>query len=67
MTLGNLFTAAGYKVIESRKLIHKWPPYYDKIVSIFGKRIFNILSVFYGFITLPFSYQIRIIAEKADL
>lgn len=65
MTLGNLFTEAGYKVIESRKLIHKWPPFYDKIAKAGGRRIFDMISTIYGFVTLPFSYQVKIIAEKA--
>lgn len=64
MSLGNLFNEAGYNVLESKKLIHKWPPYYNIIARLTGKYIFNIFCNIYGFITLPFSYQVKVVAEK---
>jgi SAM-dependent methyltransferase len=45
--LGNLFTAAGYKVDYVRPYIHKWPPFYSKI-ALLGWPIFNLVSRIYG-------------------
>jgi SAM-dependent methyltransferase len=65
MTLGNLFTEAGYKVLESKVFIHRWPPFYYEITKIFGKRIFNLICIIYGYIRRHSCYQVRVIAEKA--
>ena len=64
MNLGNLFTEAGYNVIESKVFIHKWPPYYDMIAKIFGKRFFHMSCRIYGFLTKHNCSQTRIIAKK---
>lgn len=63
MNLGNLFTEAGYKVIESKTYIHKWPPHYQKIAKTFGKSIFNLICKIYGNIETT-SVQVRVLAEK---
>ncbi|GHV74504.1 hypothetical protein AGMMS49940_18060 [Spirochaetia bacterium] len=42
MCIGNLFTLAGFSVIESRAYIHKWPPLYKKITKIGGRKIFDL-------------------------
>ena len=31
MNLGNLFSAAGFKVLQSQPYFHKWPPFYRKV------------------------------------
>lgn len=64
MNLGNLFTEAGYNVIESKSLIHKWPPYCEQIVKVFGKNIFHAICRVFGRIKNKWS-QVRIVAEKA--
>jgi SAM-dependent methyltransferase len=64
MNIGNLFTAAGYKVIESKTLHHYWPPFYQKIAKIFGKLIFNLICRIYGNILSRYSSQVRVVAEK---
>ena len=63
MCIGNLFTLAGFSVLESKPYIHKWPPHYAKIVKIFGRKIFDITCRIYGQIKREW-FQVRIIAEK---
>ncbi|MBK8389416.1 MAG: class I SAM-dependent methyltransferase [Saprospiraceae bacterium] len=66
MTLGNLFTAAGFHVIESKNFIHRWPPYYMKISKLFGKRFFNFSSRIYGRMKRYSLFQVRVIAQKVN-
>lgn len=63
MALGNLFSDAGFRVIEVKPYLHKWPPKYKIIYKFFGKRIFNIFCKIYARIENSW-YQVRIIAEK---
>ncbi len=63
MCLGNLFTEAGFRVIESKGYIHKWPPFYAKIAKIFGRTIFNMLARIYARLERSW-YQVRVVAEK---
>jgi SAM-dependent methyltransferase len=63
LTLGNLLNTAGLEVIYSKTLIHKWPPFYEKIFSIGGEYIFNAVSCFYSFITNS-GYQVKAIGQK---
>jgi SAM-dependent methyltransferase len=63
MCIGNLFTEAGFHVIESRPYIHKWPPYYNWIARLGGRPLFEIACRVYGLIT-PSWYQVRIRGEK---
>lgn len=63
MNLGNLFTEAGYKIIESKAFIHKWPPHYSKIAKLFGKSIFNLTCRIYGRMSRSL-FQVRVVAEK---
>lgn len=65
MNLGNLFTEAGYKVVESKAFIHKWPPYYYKISKIFGKKIFHFICRIYARIETSW-YQTKVVAIKVD-
>ena len=63
MNLGNLFVAAGFKVIETKPYIHKWPPFYKKVQKFFGWRIFNLLCSLWGRLERS-SYQVEIVATK---
>jgi len=63
MSLGNLFTEAGFSVIESKPYIHKWPPRYTLIAKVGGRRLFEIACRIYGRIERSW-FQVRIIAEK---
>jgi SAM-dependent methyltransferase len=63
MCIGNLFTLAGFSVIESKSYIHKWPPKYEKIARIGGRKIFDIASRIYGQLKREW-FQVKIIAEK---
>lgn len=62
MNLGNLFTEAGYHVLESKSFIHKWPPFYSIVAKIFGKVIFNFICKIYGHIRSS-TVQCRIVAR----
>jgi SAM-dependent methyltransferase len=64
MNLGNLFTEAGYKVLESKAFIHRWPPYYYKIAKLFGKAFFHFVSRIYGYVKRSTISQVRVVAEK---
>jgi SAM-dependent methyltransferase len=64
MNLGNLFTEAGYKVIESKAFIHKWPPHYYKIAKLFGGKAFHRICRIYGYLKRHVNGQVRIVAEK---
>jgi hypothetical protein len=62
MCIENLFTLAGFKVIQSDPYIHKWPPHYRKIVR-FGRKIFDIICKMYGQYERTW-FQVCIFAEK---
>jgi SAM-dependent methyltransferase len=64
MNLGNLFTMAGFKVIESKKFIHRWPPYYFRIYKVFGPKLFHLQCKIYGYIMRHKCSQARIVATK---
>jgi len=63
MCIGNLFTEAGFSVIESKPYIHKWPPKYQLIAKIGGRPLFEIACRIFGRIESTW-YQVRVIAEK---
>jgi len=63
MSIGNLFTEAGYSVVESKAYIHKWPPKYRMIARFGGRRLFDIACRIYGRIKRSW-FQVRIVAEK---
>ena len=52
MNLGNLFAANKYNVIKSGIIYHKWPPFWLQIKSIFGWRVFHLISKVYGYLNL---------------
>lgn len=63
MCIGNLFSEAGFHVIESRPYIHKWPPKYRLISRLGGRALFDLAARIYGRIERSW-FQVRIIAEK---
>jgi SAM-dependent methyltransferase len=62
-TLGNLFSEAGFKILESSPFTHKWPPYYQKIAQLVGPVLFHKIAKIYANIDRS-SFQVRVIAEK---
>ena len=48
LNLGNLFTAAGYRVLMSRACFHRWPPKGILIQRWFGWQVFHALAQVYG-------------------
>ena len=65
MCIGNLFTEAGFSVIESKPYIHKWPPKYKLIARLGGRSLFEIACRIYGRLERSW-FQVRVIAEKTD-
>jgi SAM-dependent methyltransferase len=63
MGIGNLFTEAGFTVIESKPYIHKWPRGYRFIAKICGRRLFDVVCRVYGRIERTW-FQVRVVAEK---
>ena len=61
MNLGNLFTVAGYRILDVREITHKWPPRYYTIRKYLGSRLFYRVCQAYGFLT-PRLTQIKIVA-----
>ena len=63
MCIGNMFTEAGYSLIESKAYIHKWPPKYRLIAKIGGRSLFELTCRIYGRIEHSW-FQVRAIGEK---
>ena len=63
MCIGNLFTEAGFSVVESKPYIHKWPPGYRLIARVAGRGLFNLSCRVYGRIERSW-FQVRVVAEK---
>jgi SAM-dependent methyltransferase len=63
MSIGNLFTEAGFSVIESKAYIHKWPPKYRTIATLGGRTLFELACRIYGRIERSW-FQIKVVAEK---
>ena len=62
MCLGNLFTEAGYTVIECQPFLHKWPPKYQFIARVGGRAIFDFASRLYALVSRSYS-QVRVVAK----
>lgn len=62
MSIGNLFTEAGYDLIESQPYIHKWPPNYLEIAKK-GRNVFEKACREYGKKETTW-FQIRVIAKR---
>jgi SAM-dependent methyltransferase len=67
MNLGNLLTAANFRVISSKPFIHKWFPFWWKIKKIINGKIswyiFHILCKIYGRVDRRW-WQVRVIGIK---
>ncbi len=63
MCLGNLFSEAGFSVIESKAYIHKWPPKYRVIAALGGRWLFDVACRIYGRLERSW-FQVRVVAEK---
>jgi SAM-dependent methyltransferase len=64
MNLGNLFTTAGYRVIESKTFTHRWPPYYHNIAKLLGTNVFHLSSRVWGYLYRHHCSQTRLVAIK---
>ena len=62
MNAGNLFTLAGFDVLESKPYIHKWPPQYLKIARL-GRRAFDFCCRLYARWERSY-FQVRVVAKK---
>jgi SAM-dependent methyltransferase len=63
MCIGNLFSEAGFSILESKPYIHKWPPKYRIIAKLGGRTWFDIACRIYGRVERSW-YQVRVVAEK---
>jgi SAM-dependent methyltransferase len=63
MAIGNLFSEAGFSVIESKAYIHKWPPKYRLIAAIGGRPLFEVACRIYGRVARSW-FQVRVVAER---
>jgi SAM-dependent methyltransferase len=62
MCIGNLFTEAGFRLIESKPYIHKWPPNYLAIARL-GRRWFDLACRLYARWETTW-FQVRAVGEK---
>jgi SAM-dependent methyltransferase len=65
MTLGNLFTEAGFKIVESKPFVHKWPPKYEAVAKFLGPKLFHLACRLYGQYERTW-FQVRVVAKKQD-
>lgn len=64
LNLGNLFTAVGFEIIKVEEVKHRWFPFINQFMSIFGVNITHFMCRIYGTLFNNLS-QIRIIARKS--
>ena len=50
MNIGNFLNNSGFKVILSKKIMSKWPPYYNFFYNTFGIWIFKLICRIYSFL-----------------
>lgn len=63
MNLGNLFHSAGFDVLESRRLLHRWVPKPQFVQRLVGWNLFHRGSQLYGTLFTRLS-QVRIVARN---
>jgi len=63
MNLGNILQMNGYKNIETKNVLHKWPPLWFKIQKYFGWNFFHVICYIYGHLNLYWS-QTKAIGHK---
>lgn len=66
MCLGNLFSEAGFSVLQSKPYIHKWPPMYRHIARVGGRPLFDLACRIYGRLERSW-FQVRVVAKKEPL
>jgi SAM-dependent methyltransferase len=65
MCLGNLFTEAGFRVVESEPYIHKWPPGYRLVARLGGRALFDLACRLYGRLERSW-FQVRVVARRNE-
>lgn len=63
MCLGNLAVRAGFRVIESKPFLHKWPPFFYRIQKLTGWPLFHLLCRIWARVERKF-FQVRCVAIK---
>ena len=63
LNLGNLLTAAGFTVEESRRYTHRWPPGVRRVGRQLGRPAFDLLCGLYA-LTQPARQQVLAVAVK---
>lgn len=63
LNLGNLLTAAGFTVHESRRYVHRWPPGVRRYGRQLGRPAFDLLCGLYA-LTQPSRSQVLAVAVK---
>ncbi len=63
MSIGNLFSEAGFSVIESKAYVHTWSPKYHVAAALGGRALFDLACRIYGRIERSW-FQVRVVAEK---
>jgi len=63
MCLGNLFTRAGFSVVECTPFIHKWPPKFALVQKIVGWPLFHLICRMWARIERSW-FQVRCVARK---
>ena len=54
MNLGNILQGVGFTDIDTKHVLHKWPPKYKEITKIFGFGAFHMASWIYGHLNKRF-------------
>lgn len=62
MTLGNLFTSAGFEVISVQALYQQWPPLFRQIAKL-GRGVFDLSCRIYGSVRRSTS-EVKIVARR---
>ena len=65
MLLGNLVALAGFKVVHSAPVYHKWPPYYFHIQKLFGWKGYYFVARCYGLLHYR-NCQIKAVASNCN-
>ena len=63
--LGNLFTCAGFEVLEAREYLHRWPARSMRWVGSIGWRALHAVAFLYALLDRSRS-QVRVVARKVS-
>jgi hypothetical protein len=66
MCIGNLFTEAGFALVESKPYIHKWPPFFRTIARLGGRTGFDLVSRLWARLERTW-FQVRVVAERRPI